>query len=262
MRTEDFFKLTMEQILGLDKAEVDKYFRQFRRNYKNIPSVLASLDEKIFDQEGAPLNSKEIDKDIDTLKYHLENNTPVLQNLLISFIFRRIQLFMTEIQLQIEFVKQSFSEYENEKKKESINTKKIFQHIHHFSVHVANTCKLYDKINDFMPLQINDDFEIDTTLTKELRNHLEHFEERLEAWNYLHFGKPFLDMNIINSSTKGIKLKDCLRVLAVDKDLFHILGESYSIQELKRTVIMIENKIFQLEKWANHRLQTTAKHRA
>jgi|GEM_PF-1188204 len=266
MRTEDFFKSTMEQILGLDRSEIDKYFKQFRRNFKNVPSVLASLDEKIYDQEGTQLKTKDIDQEIDILKYHLENNKPILQDLLASFILRRIQLFTEEIKLQIEFVKQSFSEYENEneneKNKEPINTKKIFQHIHHFSVHVANTCKLYDKLIDFMPIQFNDDSEIDSSLTKELRNHLEHFEERLEAWIYLHIGKPYLDMNIINSSTKGIKLEDCLRVLEVDKDLFHILGESYSIQELQRTVIIIENKMFQLQKWANHRLQATAKRRA
>ncbi len=196
------------------------------------------------------------------LSHHLKSDTPIVQNLFHDFYINRVKLFIEEIKLQTEFIKQSYSEYENEKKAYSINAKKIFLHIHHFSVHVANVCKLYDKLNDFLFLPSHDDSDVNTTLTKELRNHLEHFEERLEAWNYLHFGNPILDMNIINSSTKGIKLENCLRVLDVDKDTFHILGESYSIKELYETVNIIEKKILKLEKWANKAISADTKSRA
>jgi len=262
MKTEDFFKLTMEQVFGFNKSKIEKHFKKFRQEFKNIPSVLESLNEKVTDSKGIPLNSKDIHEDVKTLKNHLEKISPDLLSLFHWFIFNRIGLFSEEIKLQIEFLKFSFSEYEKEKQQEPINIKKIFLHIHHFSVHVANVCKLYDKLVNLIDLPFSDNLDINTTSTKELRNHLEHFEERLEAWNYLHIGKPVFDMNIINSSTKGIKLENCIRILEVDKDIFYILGERYSIKELHETINMIERKIFELEEWANNANSADAKKRA
>lgn len=232
MRIEDFFKLCMEQLLGLERTKTNKYFNKFRNNFKNIPSVLESLDKTITDTNGAPLTTREINKYVEILSQHFKTHDPIVKNVSHEVYINKVKLFIKEIKLQIEFLKQSYSEYENEKTTDSIDTKKIFLHIHHFSAHVANVCKLYDKLKDFLFLPSHDDSDVDTTLTKELRNHLEHFDESLDAWNYLHFGNPLLDMNIINSSTKGIKLENCLRVLDVDEDTFHILGESYSINEL------------------------------
>ena len=70
-----------------------------------------------------------------------------------------------------------------------------------------------------------------------LRNHLEHFEERLDAWSYLHIGNPVLDMNIINSSTKDINFKDCLRVLDLEQDVIYILGEQFRLKELYKIAV-------------------------
>jgi len=252
----------MEQILGVDKPTIDKHFKKFRREFNKVPGVIDSLNNEVTDRNGHPLNVNDISQDIEKFKTHFQELSPQFIAIFYLHIFSWVKLFTGEIKLQIEFTKLSYSEYKKEKRKESINTKKIFLLIHHFSVHIANVCKLFDKlttpnVKGSILAPFFDDIDFDTTSMKVLRNHLEHFEERLDAWSYLHIGKPVLDMNIINSSTKGINVEDCLRVLDSEQDIIYILGEKFRLKELYKIAGKIESRILELEKWANNSVEGT-----
>lgn len=262
MKAEDFLRLSMEQILGVDKPAIDKHFKKFRREFNKVPGVIDSLNTEVTDHDGVPLNSKGISRDLEKLKSHFLQSSPELKKPFNWYICSWVLLFTEEIKLQIEYAQFCFSKYQKEKQTKPVNTKKIFFHIHHFSVHVANVCKLFDKLNTsdvkgsiFSQFFNNLDFK--TISIKILRNHLEHFEERLDAWSYLHTGKPVLDMNIINDSTKGINVGACLRVLDIEKDIFYILGEKHNLNELLEITTKIEKSIINLEKWANNFLELT-----
>jgi hypothetical protein len=82
--------------------------------------------------------------------------------------------------------------------------------------------------------------DFDLLPLRKLRNHLEHFEERLDARHYLNWGKPILDMIIINQSTKGIRADECLRVLDIQNDKIFILGEEFELNLLFDLITRIE----------------------
>jgi hypothetical protein len=76
----------------------------------------------------------------------------------------------------------------------------------------------------------------DLKLLRDLRNHLEHYEERLEVWHYLYCGNPVFDMNIVGSNTKGVDYKKCLRLLNIDDDKYYLLGEEFDLKNLHETI--------------------------
>jgi hypothetical protein len=71
-----------------------------------------------------------------------------------------------------------------------------------------------------------------------MRNHLEHFDERLDEWVKNYEGHAFFDMNLITGA-KGFPEKAFLR--ALDGDIFKFYGESYDLNELYQQVIKMKN---------------------
>lgn len=81
---------------------------------------------------------------------------------------------------------------------------------------------------------------IDLKALRRLRNHLEHFDERLDEWIANYEGKPFFDMNLVDG-TRGFPEKVFLR--AMDRDIFKFYGESYDLAELFAQLLEIEKCI-------------------
>lgn len=74
---------------------------------------------------------------------------------------------------------------------------------------------------------------VDLKQFRRLRNHLEHFDERLDAWVKNFSGHTFFDMNLITEA-KGFPTKVFLR--AMDGYLFRFHGEDYDLQALHSEV--------------------------
>jgi len=247
MKAEDFFRLALERIFDIDKSTLDKYFKDFKRDFKTQPNVLNSLQADVIDRNGNVIDSYIINQDIEKLKYDILSSNPEYIKYLFESVDSWLNLFVHEIQLQLDFAKESFNEYLSLKYNIPLNSKKIFKEIHHFSIHVGIISRLVDKAktptNSMRSLvfsMIIDDTDIDLFSMRKLRNHLEHFEERLDAWHYLNGGKPILDLNIFCSTTKGIVINECLRVLDIENDNIYILGEKFELNYLANLVDQID----------------------
>ena len=247
MKAEDFFRLSMDQLFEVDKSTVDRYFKKFKKEFSKLPIVVNSLQNEVTDRDGNVLDINDINQDIKKIKNHFQNLTPEFLYSSFYWLSSWLDLFLHEIDLQVDFAKESFTEYQEQKKCKPLDTKRTFKNIHHFSIHVANISKLLEKLK--MPANslrsqllspLVEKIDLDLLSLRALRNHLEHFEERLESWHYLHSGKPLLDMNIISSSTKGLNIKNCLRVLDFEKDIIYILGEKFDLKNLFEAVVRIE----------------------
>lgn len=82
--------------------------------------------------------------------------------------------------------------------------------------------------------------ELDLKPFRKLRNHLEHFDERLDTWVSSYEGAPFFDMNIV-TGTKGFPQQAFLR--ALDEHTFKFYGENYNLDTLYQTLLKIEAKL-------------------
>jgi hypothetical protein len=80
---------------------------------------------------------------------------------------------------------------------------------------------------------------VDLKPLRRLRNHLEHFDERLDRWVRDFEGHAFFDMNIITGA-KGFPEKAFLR--ALDGDTFKFHDESYNMNELYSAVVEIDQQ--------------------
>jgi len=151
-------------------------------------------------------------------------------------------IYLREADHQVQYAKTCFADY---KAAEAIqDIPKIFFHVHHFVVHIANIDKLLDPKPSNPRKEVLQNFidltKLDVKLFRRLRNHLEHFDERLDDWVKNYHGHPFFDMNLV-TGTKGFPDKAFLR--ALDGSVFKFHGESYELNTLYQQLLEIEKQI-------------------
>lgn len=151
-------------------------------------------------------------------------------------------IYIQEAKTQAEFAKRSYAAFRTAEKASLVV--EVFFHLHHFLVHATNI----DRILDTRPgserhaiLDGHLDLSgVDIKPFRRLRNHLEHFDERLDLWVRDFEGHAFFDMNIITGA-KGFPEKAFLR--ALDGDTFKFHGESYNMNELYSAVVEIDRRL-------------------
>ncbi len=213
--------------------------------------------------DGKQARTVDIENQIELLKKSFQSGDPDLLNLIVKYTISWLDIFTNEIELQTYYASESFKQYLELKNCNNIKVKEIFKEIHHFVIHAANVSKLAEKLREpknsiktQILSQIINTTSFDLKILKYLRNHLEHYEERLEAWFYLHCGTPIFDMNIVGSNTKGVDFKKCLRVLNIDEDKYYILGEEFDLRKLYKMINAINNSL-KNNKLGDHLLEGT-----
>jgi hypothetical protein len=152
------------------------------------------------------------------------------------------RIYLQEAQCQLEFAKRSYNEFEVALLEN--DTIAIFYRLHHFIVHVTNIDKLLDTEtnsvrHNLLSQRINLS-DIDLKSIRRLRNHLEHFDERLDKWVSKHDGCAFFDMNIVTNA-KGFPKSLFLR--AIDGYTFKFYGEDYPLKQIYESLIELEARI-------------------
>jgi hypothetical protein len=151
---------------------------------------------------------------------------------------REVQIYLWEVQTQCEFARRSFADFSGATA-EGDNFG-AFYHAHHFLSHAALIDKLLSPRENTRRAKVLAPFlstlEIDIGPFNRLRNHLEHFDERLDTWIDADDGRPFFDMNIITGS-KGFPDHIALRVL--DGDVFKFMGEAFDLGALNSDVTQL-----------------------
>lgn len=152
------------------------------------------------------------------------------------------QFYTQEAQSQIEYAKYAWAMFENAEKRGCVE--EIFLHLQHFLSHTANIDKTLDPKKGSEREQILrghvDLSGIDLKPFRRLRNHLEHFDERLDFWVSKYDGSPFFDMNLV-AGAKGFPNKAFLRALDVRTYKFH--GEDFDLDQLHNILLAIENRL-------------------
>jgi hypothetical protein len=145
------------------------------------------------------------------------------------------RVYVREALTQTEFARRCFAEFKRVQASDDVAS--VFFNLHHFIVHVANLDKLLDPKPGSERVSLLaghiDLSDLDLKTFRRLRNHLEHFDERLDMWVAKYDGNAFLDMNIITGA-KGFPTKTFLR--ALDGDIFKFHGEDYPLRKLRDAV--------------------------
>ena len=152
------------------------------------------------------------------------------------------QIYLGEARTQIDFAKTCYAAYLRAARNNDVC--ETFFQLHHFIVHAVNL----DELLDAKP---GTDREailaghcsldgVDLKPFRRLRNHLEHFDERLDMWVSKYDGHPFFDMNIVTGA-QGFRKFAFLRALDGDVFLFH--GEEYPLTDLYRQLLEIEKRL-------------------
>lgn len=124
------------------------------------------------------------------------------------------------------------------------NTEEIFSSLHQFFVHVACVDRLLViRPNTRRALILDGRIDlqgINLKTARRMRNHLEHYDERLDKWIEKHEGHAFFDMNITTGSS-GFPYHNALR--ALDGDTLYFMGETYSISELRDLLTKLDSRL-------------------
>ena len=158
---------------------------------------------------------------------------------------RKIDIYIGEIETQIQFAKLSFNRFEESYRKTNIS--ETFMSIHHFLIHISNIDKILDIEKSKMREAIFTIKIVDVDLKpfSRVRNHLKHYDDSLDKWIKKHFGKPFFDMNFIKGA-KGYPREICLR--AFDGKNMIYQNEDYDIYELYELLCKIDIDIQNFKK--------------
>ena len=152
------------------------------------------------------------------------------------------QIYLGEAKTQIEFAKLSYAAFRSAEASNGVV--EVFLHLHHFVIHATNTDKILDTKTETGRHHILSDHinlsGIDLKPFRRLRNHLEHFDERLDRWVREYDGNAFFDMNIVTGAN-GFPKQAFLR--ALDGDIFKFHGEDYSMTELYTSLLEIERRL-------------------
>jgi hypothetical protein len=153
-----------------------------------------------------------------------------------------VKIYIGEIEHQIRHAKMCFEGYKKARQDDDISL--IFFYVHHFVVHIANVDKLLSpKPANLRTKILKKYFDLGSINLKDFRrarNHLEHFDERLDNWIVNHEGYTFFDMNLVDG-TRGFPEKAFLR--AMDGDIFKFYGESYDLALMLEQLDKIEKQI-------------------
>jgi len=145
------------------------------------------------------------------------------------------RVYIREALTQIEFAQRCYSDFERAQAAGDVSH--VFFNLHHFIVHIANIDKLLGPKRGSERASLLaghvDLSDIDLKSFRRLRNHLEHFDERLDMWVANYDGHAFFDMNIITGA-RGFPAKVFLR--ALDGDVFKFHGEDYSLRPHREAV--------------------------
>jgi hypothetical protein len=152
------------------------------------------------------------------------------------------RFYTDEARAQIEYAKCAWGAFMNAEERNSVE--EMFLHLQHFLSHAAIVDKtLYSKKGserERVLLGHVDLSGIDLKPFRRLRNHLEHFDERLDDWVSNYDGSPFFDMNIVTGA-KGFPKKAFLRALDARTYKFH--GEDFDLDELHNILLAIDQKL-------------------
>ena len=152
----------------------------------------------------------------------------------------KARFYIQEALCQLDFAEQSYDSFLKSVKANDVRS--VFYHLHHFIVHVSNIDKLVDAKADSERARILngqiDLSDIDLKPIRKLRNHLEHFDERLDTWVTKHYGHAFFDMNIATGA-KGFPWETSLRGL--DGETYKFYGEDFSLPSVVEAIRKLES---------------------
>jgi hypothetical protein len=151
---------------------------------------------------------------------------------------KKTDFYIQEAIAQAEYALVAYSEYQSALL--ASNTKLVFYHLHHFVLHVTNIDKiLFPVKNNFRASVLKDIQEqtkIEIPSIRKLRNHLEHFDERLDTYVKNYMGQPFLDCNIV-TGTRGFPDKDFLRAIDGNGNIYKFYGENFNLTEIQTCLL-------------------------
>lgn len=250
MKKQKFFCLALQEVFGVNESKAIIYLSDFAKSFRHLPQISESLEKDVTDSNGVILQDTDIALIIEKLKLDADSTTFFKGMVLHGVNF--LNLYLKEMHIQLQYAKKCYKDYLIAKDCEKVE--EVFYHIHHFVIHTSNVDKLLDKLmpkvsTSFKEIVSNllkssvDLTDVDLKSFRPLRNHLEHFEERLDAWFYLYEGGPFLDMNLANSKTKGLPEERCLRLIRTDENIFIVLGERFDLTYLYTQVRLLAQRL-------------------
>lgn len=155
---------------------------------------------------------------------------------------KKWQIYLREAKTQAEFAIRCYKAFQEAERVSAVTD--VFFHLHHFLVHATNIDRILDtKSGTDRHTILSDHLDlsgIELKHFRKLRNHLEHFDERLDRWVKEFDGHVFFDMNII-TGTKGFPDRAYLR--ALDREIFKFYGENYNMTELYNAVLEIDRRL-------------------
>ncbi len=152
------------------------------------------------------------------------------------------EIYVQEARTQIDFAERSWVAFLDAEKRSSVE--EIFLSLQHFLGHAAIVHRILcpresSKREQVLSSRL-DLCGIDIEPFRKLRNHLEHFDERLDKWVAKYQGEPFFDMNIV-TETRGFPKVAFLR--ALDGHIYKFHGEDYDLEQLHRALLTIRQRL-------------------
>lgn len=165
---------------------------------------------------------------------------------------RLIFIFQNEIDKQSEYalISIDYIDYYLQKLTEENSNKFIWYFVQNFLTSSADVSKLLwgsKKEENIDRKELRESLNIDdksVLFSKKLRNHFEHYDERIESWFRESRDKNYADSNIApTNSIIGLNEEDFLRNFDTTKMAITFKGEVYELRPLVDELIMLKKTV-------------------
>ncbi len=158
-----------------------------------------------------------------------------------------LSIFQREIERQYRFAIITFQDLQ--KKLQARDIDRIWYSIQSFLVAAGNVSKLLWPPSAHIPnraKELKNSLGMDDSsplAPRIFRNHLEHFDERLEDWVLSSKRKNFVDSNVgPTGMISGIDPEDCLRNFDTTKNTINFRSDEYNLKPMVDAIIELHGK--------------------
>jgi hypothetical protein len=163
-----------------------------------------------------------------------------------------IEIYKNQILEQVALAEKAYTEI----LKNETNPDLLFEHLHHFVVHVSNVMKLIQPnakedtdFRKYRAIQLKKAFpllpEIDPRDVN-VRNDFEHFDERIDWWVINSKRHNYADKNIMPvGAMRGIDPKDNFRQYDPETKILYFAGREYHIVRLYEYIQKVKSALEQ-----------------
>lgn len=230
MKFEQLLRKLLAHSRDMSQSDIDNHIKEFKLYHRRNKKMLATLNQEVtsdnsfLDQSTILGFAQDIEK---------------LSGFFGEYLLKQ---YLDEVHFQAKAALSCWDDYLNIK--HSSDIEKIFVTLYHYAIHGSNIHKIITphpgsiRKHWFEDIHSILDIECLNSL-RQVRNSLEHIDERMDVWFYLNGGAPILDFVRIDRNTK-LPDSGVLRAIDLESNMLIVFDNKHELNSSLEVIVALK----------------------